>query len=57
MTIEAVKSSPPVTVSALALGGVTLQDWVLIATLLWILLQAGWFIYSKFFKKSAGNDA
>jgi hypothetical protein len=49
---EAIKASPPVTVVSMALGGITLQDWVLIATLIYTLMQAGWFIYSKFFRKT-----
>lgn len=51
-TIEAVKASPPMTVTALALGGVTLQDWVFILTIIYTLLQLGWFIYSKFIRKA-----
>jgi hypothetical protein len=52
MTSEALKASPPVTVVGLSLGGVSLQDWVLIATLIYTLLQTGWFIYSKFIRKA-----
>lgn len=51
MISEAVKSSPPVTVVGLALGGITLQDWVYILTIVYLLMQAGWFAYSKFIRK------
>ena len=50
---EAVKASPPITVVGLSLGGIALQDWVLIATLIYTLLQTGWFIYSKFIRRAA----
>lgn len=33
------KATPPVTVSALSIAGVSLQDWVLIATLIYTVLQ------------------
>lgn len=48
---EAGKSAPSLTVAGLSLGGVTLSDWVLLATLLYTLLQMGWFVYSKFIRK------
>jgi len=35
----ATKASPPLAVTAATLGGMSLQDWVLIATLLYTLLQ------------------
>ena len=56
MVSEALKSSPPVTVVSLALGGITLQDWVLIATLIYTLLQIGWLIYSKMLRKPQGDE-
>lgn len=47
----AVKSAPPVAVSGLSLAGVQMQDWVYIATLLWIAIQAGVFLWDRFGKK------
>lgn len=38
--IASLKSAPPVAVSALSVAGVSLQDWVLIATFAYIVLQA-----------------
>lgn len=34
-----VKALPPITVTGLTLSGVTLQEWVLIATLIYTVLQ------------------
>jgi hypothetical protein len=53
MTSEALKVSPPVTVVGLALGGITLQDWVYILTLIYLCLQLGWFVWSKFLRKAS----
>lgn len=47
-----VKSGPPVLVSGLTLAGLELNDWVLIATLVWIVLQIGWFVWSKMVRPS-----
>ncbi len=43
----AVKSGPPVIVSTMTLAGYSLNDWVLAATLVWIVVQMGWFIWSN----------
>lgn len=42
-----VKSGPPVVVSTMTLAGYSLNDWVLVATLVWIAVQMGWFIWSN----------
>ena len=42
---EAAKSAPPVTVAGLTVAGVSLNDVVLIATLFYIVLQAGFLAY------------
>jgi hypothetical protein len=42
---EAAKSAPPVTVAGLTVAGVSLNDLVLIATLFYIVLQAGFLLY------------
>lgn len=49
---EAAKAVPPVSVAGLTLAGVTLNDLVLLATLIYTLLQTGWFVYSKFIRKT-----
>lgn len=43
----AVKSGPPVVVSTMSLAGYSLNDWVLVATLLWIAVQMVWFLWAK----------
>lgn len=44
---EGVMSAPPAAVAAVSLSGVSLQDWVLIATLVWLGLQVSWFCYNR----------
>ncbi|ATP92318.1 hypothetical protein VI35_07900 [Aeromonas caviae] len=44
------KSAPPVVVSGMTLAGYSLNDWVLAATLMWIAVQMGWFIWSNIIK-------
>lgn len=48
---EVAQMGPPATIVGLTLWGVTLQDWVLIFSLILILLQIGWFIYDKIFRR------
>lgn len=48
---EITRAAPAVTVSGASLLGFSLNEWVLIATLIYTLLQMGWFIYSKFIRK------
>jgi hypothetical protein len=42
---EAAKASVPVGVSLASLGGMTLHDWVMLATLGYIVLQAAFLVY------------
>lgn len=51
------KSAPPVVVSGMTLAGYSLNDWVLMATLLWIAVQMGWFIWSNIIKPRIGGTA
>ena len=39
LSMAAAKVSPPVIVSGLTLGGVQLQDWLIIATLIYTVIQ------------------
>ena len=48
MIREGVASVPPATVAALTLAGVSLQDWVLMATLGWLGIQIGYFFYQRY---------
>lgn len=47
MIKEGAASLPPAAVAALTILGVSLQDWVLMATLGWLGLQIGYFIYQR----------
>jgi hypothetical protein len=42
---EALKASPPIAVLAATAQGMTLQEWVYLATLGYIILQAGWLLW------------
>lgn len=46
--IEGTLSVPPAAVAGLSLAGVSLSDWVLIATLIWLTIQVGWFCYNRY---------
>ena len=35
----ATRGAPPITVAGLSLGGVQLQDWVYILTIIWLVFQ------------------
>jgi len=48
---EAIKATPPATVAGLGLAGITLNQWVMILTIIYTLMQIGWFIYSKLIRK------
>ena len=42
---EAVKSAPPIAVLGVTANGLTLEDWVFIATLVYLALQTGWLLW------------
>jgi len=47
--VEAAKAAPPVVITtAVTVGGLTLNEWVAIATLLYIVLQSGWLVWKWF---------
>ena len=39
LSMAAIKTSPPVIVSGLTLAGVQLQDWLILATILYTVIQ------------------
>ena len=39
LSMAAIKTSPPVLVSGLTLAGVQLQDWLILATILYTVIQ------------------
>lgn len=47
---EAAKAAPAVTVGSLTLFGVGLSDWVLLATLLYTVMQIGFLLRDKWYK-------
>lgn len=47
----ALKTAPPVTVSGMILWGIPLNEWILMLTGAWILVQLGFFLYDRFKKK------
>jgi hypothetical protein len=49
---KAVENTPHVAVSGLIIFGVSIQDWYVVLATGFVLLQAGYFIWDKFLKKS-----
>ena len=56
---EAIKAAPPVAITtAVTVGGLTLNEWVAIATLLYIVLQSGWLVWKWYHAiKDKNNEA
>lgn len=52
---EAVKAAPPVTVAGLTVAGVSLNDVVLLATLVYLVLQISFLGY-KWWRVHTGRD-
>ena len=50
ISIEAAKTAPPLTVVGLSLAGVSLQDWVLIITLIYTALSLIFLIRDKLYR-------
>lgn len=48
---EALKHAPQVTATGLYLLGISLSDWVCIATLAWIAIQAVFFVKDRMAKR------
>jgi NADH:ubiquinone oxidoreductase subunit F (NADH-binding) len=46
-----IESTPHVAISGLIIAGVSVQDWYVVLASAFVLLQAGYFVYSKFIKK------
>jgi hypothetical protein len=49
--VVAVKSAPPVAITALSIWGVPLQDWVYIVTIVYVVMQAALLVYNFGVKK------
>ena len=50
LALEAAKAAPPVTVVGMSLGGASLQEWVLILTAIYTVLQLVFLIRDKVYK-------
>jgi len=48
---EVTKMTPPVTVGIADYFGLSMQDWMYIATIMYIILQAAVLVYKTFLKK------
>lgn len=55
LTVEAVRLSPPIAVTGLSLYGVSLQDWVLAATLIYTVLSLVFLIRDKLYRPWRGR--
>ena len=51
LTLETMKTLPPVTISGMILWDVSLNEWVLILTAVWLIVQIGFTIYDRIKKK------
>lgn len=51
LTLETMKTLPPVTISGMILWDVSLNEWVLILTAVWLIVQIGFAIYDRIKKK------
>lgn len=56
MAVEAAKAAPPITVVGMTLGGVSLQEWVLILTAVYTVLQIGFLLRDKVFRRKDKDD-
>ena len=52
---EAVKAAPPITVAGATVAGVAVNDLILWATLLYLVLQIGFLIY-RWWRVGTGRD-
>ena len=46
-----IKSTPPVTVSVMSIGGIPLSEWVYILTIVWVLWQLGCSVHDRLEKR------
>lgn len=50
-TVEIGAALPPVSVAGMTLLGFPLADWVQLLALVWLVIQIGHFVYTKYIKK------
>lgn len=56
LAVEAAKATPPVTVAGLSIWGVTLHEGVLILTAVYTVLQIGFLLRDKLFRRKDDHD-
>lgn len=44
-------AAPPVTVAGITFLGHPVADWVQVVAIVWLVLQIGWFIWSKIIRE------
>lgn len=54
--VEVLKAAPSVTVGGMTVAGVPLSDWVLILTAIYTILQIGFLLRDKVFRKKEKHD-
>jgi uncharacterized membrane protein len=57
LTAEALRAAPPVTVAGATIAGVPLNDLILWATLLYLVLQIGFLLYRWWQMHAANHNA
>lgn len=51
MKTEQLTSAPPIAVAGMTLLGYSISDWVQVLALVWLIVQIGYFVWSKFFRR------
>lgn len=54
--LQTAASSVPLSATGLSLAGLSLQEWMYAATIGWIVVQLGFFLYDRIKKARADND-
>lgn len=53
---EVAASTPPITIAGMSLWGYPLADWVQLLAALWLVVQLGYFVWTKFIRKEQKGD-
>lgn len=54
--VSAVSSAPPIGVAGMTWFGYPAADWVQVLALVWLVIQIGWFLWSKILRKGKKGD-
>lgn len=52
---EALKSAPPISVAGATIAGISLQEWVLVLTAVYTLLQLAYFLRKRYKEYQDGS--